>query len=178
MAGIIKVNQYQDFNGNTLFTSDGNGNLTTQNLMYPAFEARLSADQSVGDAVATKGEFDTEVLDTDNCYDNTTNYRFTPTVAGKYFVYGCIMNDAQANTQLAYGQTNIYKNGSDYRKMQTYFSGNYARRTSILTTAIINMNGTTDYLELYGTANDTSGTPIFGGANNESYFGAYRIIGA
>ena len=26
MAGIIKVNQYQDFNGNTLFTSDGSGN--------------------------------------------------------------------------------------------------------------------------------------------------------
>ena len=58
MAGIIKVNQYQDFNGNTLFTSDGNGNLTTMKTNYPAFEARLSADQSVADAVITKGEFD------------------------------------------------------------------------------------------------------------------------
>ena len=29
MAGIIKVNQYQDFNGNTILTSDGSGNLTT-----------------------------------------------------------------------------------------------------------------------------------------------------
>ena len=144
----------------------------------PAFEARLSADQAVGDAVETKGEFDTEVLDTDNCYDNTTNYRFTPTVAGKYFVYGCINNDAIANTQLAVAQTYLYKNGSRYRKTETYFSGSYVRRTSMFTTAIIDMNGTTDYLELYGVTNDTSGTPQFRGTNNESYFGAYRIIGA
>ena len=32
MAGIIKVNQYQDFNGNTLFTSDGSGNITPGSL--------------------------------------------------------------------------------------------------------------------------------------------------
>ena len=37
MAGIIKVNQYQDFNGNTLFTSDGSGNLTAQKINHPAF---------------------------------------------------------------------------------------------------------------------------------------------
>ena len=171
-----------------IVTSPSDGSVTTakiqddavtkdkvSNLMYPAFEARLSADQSVADAVATKGEFDTEVLDTDNCYDNTTNYRFTPTVAGKYFVYGCINNDSQGNSQLGYGQTYIYKNGSSYRKTETYFSSSNVRRSSIFTTAIIDMNGTTDYLELYGNANDTSGTPLFRGANNESFFGAYRI---
>ena len=26
----------------------------------------------------TKVQFDTEVFDTDNAYDNSTNYRFTP----------------------------------------------------------------------------------------------------
>jgi hypothetical protein len=39
----------------------------------------------------TKVQIDTEVFDTDRYYDNTTNYRFTPLVAGKYFVYGNIM---------------------------------------------------------------------------------------
>ena len=47
MAGIIKVNQYQDFNGNTLLTSDGSGNLTTQKTNYPMFRAFLSANQSI-----------------------------------------------------------------------------------------------------------------------------------
>jgi hypothetical protein len=60
----------------------------------PAFLAYLSANQSVSDATDTKCQFDTEVLDTDNCYDNSTNYRFTPTVAGKYFVYSQIACNA------------------------------------------------------------------------------------
>ena len=62
MAGIIKVNQYQDFNGNTLFTSDGSGNLTTQEIMYPAFEAHLSSSQSLTDNTAAKVQFDNEIL--------------------------------------------------------------------------------------------------------------------
>ena len=28
MAGILKVDQYQDFNGNNIMTSDGSGNIT------------------------------------------------------------------------------------------------------------------------------------------------------
>ena len=28
--------------------------------------------------------YNTETFDTDGCYDNSTNYRFTPTTAGKY----------------------------------------------------------------------------------------------
>ena len=179
--GTLKVENIQTSSGSGTITLGQSGETVafgsgvTSKMNQPAFEARLSADQSVADAVATKGEFDTEVLDTDNCYDNTTNYRFTPTVAGKYFVYGCINNDSQGNSQLGYGQTYIYKNGSSYRKTETYFSSSNVRRSSIFTTAIIDMNGTTDYLELSGNANDTSGTPLFRGANNESFFGAYRI---
>ena len=42
MAGILKVDQYQDFNGNNIMTSDGAWNLTVNNTsvkMTPAFEA-------------------------------------------------------------------------------------------------------------------------------------------
>ena len=38
MASIIKANQLQDFGGNSIITSDGAGNLTTQKINYPAFE--------------------------------------------------------------------------------------------------------------------------------------------
>ena len=48
------------------------------NLMYPAFEAVLSSNQNVSNNVATKVQFNTEIFDTDNMYDNSTNYRFTP----------------------------------------------------------------------------------------------------
>ena len=56
----------------------------------PAFEAYLSSDQSVTDNTVVKAEINTELFDTNSCYDNATNYRFTPTTAGKYFVYCCI----------------------------------------------------------------------------------------
>ena len=90
MASIIKANQLQDFGGNSIITSDGAGNLTTQKTNYPAFEAFLVLIKHLSDNATTKIQFNTEVFDTDSCYDNTTNYRFTPTVAGKYFVYAVL----------------------------------------------------------------------------------------
>tara|TARA_Y100000034_G_C6860717_1_gene391679 strand:+ start:726 stop:1334 length:609 start_codon:yes stop_codon:yes gene_type:complete len=56
----------------------------------PAFQARLSADQSISDDTYTLIECDTEDFDTDSAYDNTTNFDFTVPVGegGKYFVYG------------------------------------------------------------------------------------------
>ena len=180
MAGIIKVNQYQDFNGNTLFTSDGNGNLTTQNLMYPAFEARLSADQSVADAVATKGEFDTEVLDTNNCYDNSTNYRFTPTVAGKYFIYTHIDGDTTGTNKTDRVYLYLRKNGTTVAfAINVPNTASEANNISINLNTIVDMNGTTDYLEslAYIDVSDAAFSAQVGGNSgySRSAFGGFRI---
>ena len=43
----------------------------------PSFCAFLSADQSVSASTNVKIQFNTEVFDTDNAYDNSSNYRFT-----------------------------------------------------------------------------------------------------
>ena len=50
MAGIIKVNQYQDFNGNTILTSDGSGNLTTMKANNPSFFAYVSGSQTLSNS--------------------------------------------------------------------------------------------------------------------------------
>jgi hypothetical protein len=183
MSSIIKVNTYQDANGNALFSSDGSGNVTLsagamQNT--PAFEAYLSADQSVADVTYTKVAVDTEVYDTDGCYDNSTNYRFTPTVAGKYFVYGSAMGNPQAATQLEGCDVVIYKNGSSYKEERINFSDNDARLANVSVTAVVDMNGSSDYLELFCRVNDTSGTPLIDSdsGTKATYFGAYRLIGA
>ena len=176
MAGIIKVNQYQDFNGNTLFTSDGNGNLTTQNILYPAFEAYLSSDQGVSDNTVTKAQIDTELFDTDNCYDNSTNYRFTPTTAGKYFVYCTLEMDGGTGTNLNGAYAFIYKNGSNYMRNLTDFYNNQVRAQSITVSAIIDMNGSSDYLEAFGNIDVISNsTQKFQVGTKGTKFGAYRI---
>jgi len=183
MAGILKVDKYQDFNGNDIMTSDGSGNLTLNNAamkMTPAFEASLSANQTVGDSADVKVQFNTETFDTDNCYDNSTNYRFTPTVAGKYFVYVRIQCDSNAANNLQQGFAKIYKNGSRYSQTQMNMNGNFPENIMVECSNIIDMNGSSDYLEGYVNIDDTSGDGNVRGTTSYVWtcFGAYKIIGA
>jgi len=177
---ILKVNTIQDKGGNTLLSSDGAGAISSGGAITntPAFEAQLTSTQSITDLTYTKVEIDNEIFDTNNCYDNSTNYRFTPNVSGKYFVYASLAGDPIASNELEEVRVNIYKNGSSIRSTVINFSDNDARLATLSIQATVDMNGTTDYLELYGRVNDISGSPQFYGLNNETYFGAYRIIGA
>ena len=144
----------------------------------PAFEAHLSSSQALTDSVYTKVEFDNEIFDTNNAYDNSTNYRFTPQVAGKYFVYGDINADPVGTAQLIHASIHIYKNGSDIRRHETNFNNNYARRFNVSIACVIDMNGSSDYLEIFGYANDSSGNPQLNAvAPNNNFFGAYKLIG-
>jgi hypothetical protein len=150
-----------------------NGGLSGQN--YPAFEAYLSANQSISDSTATKVQFNTERFDTDSCYDNATNYRFTPTVAGKYFVYANVVFQLD-DYQIYQGVIYFYKNGSNYHSFGTVDGAGSAFGFPISTSAIIDMNGTTDYIEVFGQIIRHSSTGNrFGTEYRGTYFGAYRI---
>ena len=166
----------------TITTSSGSGNITigsgvTLLSNTPAFQAHLSSDQSITDSTLTKVAFDTEAYDTDNCYDNSTNYRFTPNKAGKYYVYSSIRGDAQADSNLQSHSIQIYKNGSVVGKQVQNFQANYPRIINIPMTYVVDMNGSTDYLEIYYSLNDTSVNPIINGDASpaETFFGAYRL---
>ena len=144
----------------------------------PAFEARITSDQTVTNNTITKGQCATEIFDTNSCYDNSTNYRFTPTTAGKYFCYTFMTLDHGQDNGIA-GIVYFYKNGSEYSLSQTnqypYTQGNLL---SITLTNVISFNGTTDYLEVFGLVENASGSCRFKSTANygQSYFGAYKII--
>jgi len=174
MASIIKANQLQDFGGNSIITSDGAGNLTTQKINYPAFEAYLSSDQTVSDGVDTKIQFDTEIYDTDNIYDNSTNYRFTPTVAGKYFVYSVLLFKSDTVSQIDDTTLRLYKNGSQYKRVNTNITTGNTTTLILHVTTVMNLN-ITDYVEIYGNLNVGSGTATIEASEKSTYFGAYRI---
>jgi len=149
------------------------------NLMNPAFEAYLSADQSVSIDTNTKVQANTEIFDTDNCYDNSTNYRFTPTVAGKYFVYCNVTGHSSSQSSLNLTKSIIYKNGSVYKTQIIQFAYNYGRRASVDVNAIIDFNGSSDYVELFGNVKSDGGVAVNfegnGTFDKATYFGAYRI---
>ena len=158
---------------NTSTITMPNGALSGQN--YPAFEAQLGALQTVSDATVTKIEFGTENLDTDNCYDNTTNYRFTPTVAGKYFVYVNMNLNSSANNTCQQAFAYIYKNGSQQHSNGSSMQGNPGTRNDATLCCILDMNGSTDYVEAFGFLDNSSGTPRIGSSGGSTFFGAYRV---
>ena len=154
-----------DFTG----TVTGAGGVNT-----PAFRVKLSANQSITSATITKIQFNTEDFDTDNAYDNSTNYRFTPQEAGKYFIYLGINFDHSGGVPTLYNSY-IYKNGSLFEqayKNQVGSSINHYGNNVTLNT-IVTMNGSTDYIEAFGRQNG-----ITGGIMSSAYcfFGGYKII--
>ena len=62
--------------------------ITVAATAAPAFSAYQSTGQTLSSSTWTKIQLQTEEFDTASCYDNATNYRFTPNVAGYYQVNG------------------------------------------------------------------------------------------
>ena len=131
------------------FIVDGTNGLTFPNSTTqavaaqtgPAFYAYVPSDQSISSGAFTKIQFGAEIFDTNNCFDSTTNYRFTPNVAGYYqFNIATYNNGSPSRMLLA-----IYKNGSAYMRV---YDGNVAGYMS-QGSALIYMNGSTDYVEGY-----------------------------
>ena len=147
----------------------------------PAFEAHLSANQSLTDNTKAKIEFDTEVFDTDGCYDNSTNYRFTPTVAGKYLITVQVNYDSNAASNLANTFTYIHKNTSIYKAVNFAPNDNFLGTGFTSLSAIIDMNGSSDYVEAYVKVDDTSGNPDLeaetGDYTKATSFSGYKLIG-
>lgn len=180
MSSIIKVNTFQDANGNALFNSDGSGNVTLSSSgmkATPSFEAYLSSNQSISNNTHTKVQFDTEFFDTDGCYDNSTNYRFTPTVSGKYFIYANIEIYATTNA-MQFVQASIYKNGTQYKQNMEDNRNANGTACTVAVYSTLDLNGSSDYVEIYGKGFTTGVTPNILSQVKCTTFGAYRIIGA
>ena len=135
----------------------------------PAFSVfRNTTVQNFTTGVDTKVQFNGETFDTDNCFDSTTNYRFTPTTAGYYQINAAIyFNNGSAN------YTNVFlrKNGSNYKM---FYSGILdASGANGGGSDVVYMNGSTDYLEVFVYSDATSPQVYFGASS--SYFSGVWI---
>ena len=172
----------QSITNNTFLKTDSSGNLSfaaAGGTMTPAFEAYLSGNQTgVSDNTNTKVQFNTEIYDTDNAYDNSSNYRFTPQTAGKYFVYSSVRGQAANNNQLRTAALMIRKNNSEVGEAFTLFWDNGIRSHTLTKATVVDMNGSSDYLEVYAyvDASDNQIDGFIGGSGQVTNFGAYKII--
>jgi hypothetical protein len=146
----------------------------------PAFLATLSASQSVSTNTETKIQFNTELFDTANAYDNSTNYRFTiPSgKSGKYFIYcGYETGVSAANTD--YNDIRLFKNGTltYYSSMNSESINNAAFNRFPHKINIVDDCSVGDYFEVYARIGGSQATsPNIQGGSNRTFFGAYKII--
>ena len=118
-------------------------------------------------------QFDTEIFDSDSKYDNSSNYRFTPTVAGKYHVTAKV-NYVDANAEGKFQEVYIYKNGSSVHSHRTRTASSSGRDKSTEVNAIVDLDAD-DYLEAYTQHNTGSSLNINGGSN-QCIFQAFKLI--
>ena len=134
----------------------------------PAFSAYSSSTQTISGSTWTKVILGSEEFDTNNNFASST---FTPTVAGYYQVTGCIQWNATVS--ISRGFIQVYKNGGTFKFLSDIVSS--VSRTGGST--LIYMNGTTDYLELYGYMTGT-GTLYFDASQQGTYFQAILVRAA
>jgi len=120
-------------------------NLITTAPAFSAYMTNGSAGISTGAATFTKIILDTEEFDTASCFDSSTNYRFTPTVAGYYQINAAVTYTVAAST--AGAGAVIYKNGSGL--CWGTASGTSDMYPTAFLSSLIYLNGSTDYIELY-----------------------------
>ena len=140
----------------------------------PAFSAEKSGAQSISNTTRTTILFNNEFYDSSSAYDTSTG-KFTPQTAGKYLVVSNVFLDSDANSNFSQGFIELYKNSSVITEaIMDERSGNDARRRSVHISAIVDMNGSSDFLLVQGYIDMTSsGTPQIG---DMSTFSAFKII--
>ena len=120
----------------------------------PAFSAYYTgAGQNIASGAYVKIALNTENFDTNNNFDSTTNYRFTPTVAGYYQISAQVTLGAIGTP--GRGNTIIYRNGTQY-KSGNLTLGNGSNNVGSALSVLIYFNGSTDYVELYAFQNSSS----------------------
>jgi len=173
--GTIKTTNIEPIADNGTVTLGSSGDTFTlgsgvkqSNMLYPMFAA-TGASNAISATTYVKAQNGTELFDTDNCYDNSSNYRFTPNVAGKYYLTNRIT--VSPDSAGSYIFAAIYKNGSRIAELSQRFAGDdiSSNYFSLEMSMIAEANGSSDYFEAYvflrrdGDFMSTSGLNLFSG---------------
>jgi len=167
-SGYVEIDAPAAAGSNTLTLPTGNGSsgqvLSTNGSGALSFVDRMTAagpafsaggtTQTLSPLTDTKVVLTTEYFDTASCYDTGTS-RFTPNVAGYYFIsaeaqYIGATRGGLFTLQLRL--TNTYRELAVHNGLDQYMRQNIQFLTY--------MNGTDDFIELYARQTDTSSRDI------------------
>ena len=134
----------------------------------PAFVAYKTSDQSISNTTTTKVTFTGEQLDTNSTYDTGTS-RFTPGVAGYYFIGGFWRYDT--GTNFGGAQWTLFKNGTSIQARLGYNDSSNGYNYNYITYADAD-----DYFEFYIQHNHGSNCNTTD--DNRFFCYGFKILGA
>ena len=183
MVSQLKVNEIIKQSGSSISIGESGDTITVNGTPAgsvtntPAFKAILSGNKTISANTDTKIQFDSEVFDTDNAFDPSTNYRFTVPSGkgGKYYVtlsvhtsVGSSDNDEIIITPFVNGAL------ADVGAQTRRFSSSSTRTMS--TSGILTLSAG-DYVEGY--VYIQGGTIVYKTSSwGTTAFSIFRIIGA
>ena len=186
MTSILKADTIQDTDGNNIINENSNtitigasgdtitipaGATITNSgtatgfggTTAPYVSVYRNGDQNLSDNTLTVIQFNVENVDSASAFDTST-YRFTPQTSGYYFVSLNLGIGNTADNSIDKVQVKIFKNGSGItgatsnRDWDANAEGlNY--NDQINTSVIVQMNGSSDYIDGRALVDVTSGTP-------------------
>ena len=139
----------------------------------PAFSAYTGTTTTLTANTDVKVVFDTKLFDTNTNY-STANSRFTPTVAGYYQVSASIQVNYWNGTILT---VEVYKNGSPYQYGNTAYPQTVGGVRSNVS-SLVYLNGSTDYIEIYGYQYNAGSNNVVGTSTSGTYFSACLVRSA
>ena len=144
----------------------------------PAWAVTMNGNQSgLSQNAHTLVEMDTELLDTDNAYTNTSsNYKFTvPSGKAGTYVIGALL---YCNTQtVSQFRVQIYKNGNRIGRMNVNDASNPDYPSAMIN--LVDVASAGDYYQCYCYHNQSGGITVYGGdgtgaIHTHGFFG-YRL---
>jgi len=174
-SGTITLGQ----SGETVDMANGSITLNSSMKNTPGFAVRLTSDQTVSSDTPTKIQLNSEAYDTDNAFDNSTNYRFTvPSgAAGKYYFYAQMYGSSDAGDDVVETSVYIYKNGTSQGFTGTSINDKMSYNVSVKSLTLDLSVG--DYIEFYGKVTISAGTPLFKGQSTrfDTHALGYKLTG-
>ena len=147
----------------------------------PAFDIRRNSYQTISSATLTKVALDAASLDTDSGFDAGNNRWTVPSgKGGTYYIAYSIFLDSGADANYQYGWGEIQLNGAAITNSIADSRTNNTRQWSVSGEVVLALS-VGDYLELFGTIADSSGSPQFGGGasggeKNKTHLSGYKIL--
>ena len=153
MASELGVQTIQHTNGTDALTVGSDGAVAIDRIQIPSFMVTAAnLDQSYTATDSEVVQFGSSAdLDTESAWD-TTNHRYTPSIAGWYSFSGCVR--IITNQAHAYIAIEIVKNGTDFASTDALMAqyqiqdGSLYNGSYPVPTGLIYLNGTTDYVNL------------------------------